>query len=162
MTIRTTPAKLHWNYFLALERDMDLTSRYVEFCQSNFLAFSIEFAHLLFAAASEVDVVAKLLCELVEPAAPRGNIDAYRSVLLPALPNLPDTEVIVLRYGLTFQPWENWANGENPDWWRYYSRKLAAQPNEVLAPKDTTQQLYPQSELIRLHGDYYHRYLVAS
>ena len=61
--IHATTGKLHWNYFIALERDLEVVSRYVEFCPQNFDVYSIEFAHLLFAAASEVDVVAKLLCQ---------------------------------------------------------------------------------------------------
>ena len=52
--IQVTPSKLHWNYFLALERDLEIVSRYVEFCSQNFEVYSIEFAHLLFAAASEI------------------------------------------------------------------------------------------------------------
>ena len=62
MTINVTGGKVHWNYLIALERDLEVASRYVEFCQRNFDVYSIEFAHLLLAAASEVDVVAKLLC----------------------------------------------------------------------------------------------------
>ena len=71
--INATPGKLHWNYFIALERDLEVASRYVEFCPQNFNVYSIEFAHLLFAAASEVDVVAKLLCQRLKPAALRGR-----------------------------------------------------------------------------------------
>jgi hypothetical protein len=60
MAIRTTAhAKLHWNYFIALEEDMQALSRYIEFCDDNLDVYSIELAHLLFAAASEVDVLAK-------------------------------------------------------------------------------------------------------
>jgi len=73
--IQATTGKLHWNYFLALERDLEVVSRYVEFCQQNFDVYSIEFAHLLFAAASEVDVIAKLLCQRLSSQAPRANID---------------------------------------------------------------------------------------
>ncbi len=121
MTIAATAGKLHWNYFLALERDLEVVSRYVEFSPPNFQVFSIELAHLLFAAASEVDVVAKLLCERITPAAPRGNIDEYKSVLLPAFPDLPTTQVFIPRYGLLFAPWSNWAGPKNPDWWRSYN-----------------------------------------
>jgi hypothetical protein len=121
MTIHATPAKLHWNYYLALERDIDAVSRYVEFCEPNFSVFSIELAHLLFAAASEVDVVAKLLCELIDPTAKRSNINEYRAVLLPAIPGLPTTEVNISRYGLRFLPWKNWTEDKNPDWWRSYN-----------------------------------------
>jgi hypothetical protein len=69
--IRATKGKLHWNYFIALERDLEVISRYVEFCPQNFEVYSIEFAHLLFAAASEVDVIAKLLCRRLKPTAKR-------------------------------------------------------------------------------------------
>ena len=50
MTIHVTSQKLHWNYFVALEHDLEAASRYVEFCERNFDVFSIELAHLLFAA----------------------------------------------------------------------------------------------------------------
>ena len=95
--IQATAGKLHWNYFLALERDLELASRYVEFSEQNFEVYSIEFAHLLFAAASEVDVVAKLLCESLAPNEPRGNIDNYRVALTSRLPALPMTQISVSR-----------------------------------------------------------------
>ena len=121
MAITASPTKLHWNYFLALERDMELLSRYIEFSEPNFQVYSLELAHLLFAAASEVDVVAKLLCEQISPAMPRGDINQYKAVILTAIPELPDTEVFVARYSLTFKPWSNWAGSNNPLWWRSYN-----------------------------------------
>ncbi len=119
--IPATGGKLHWNYLIALEKDLEVASRYVEFCKSNYRVFSIEFAHLLFAAASEVDVVAKLLCERLDPAAPRQNINEYRAVLLAGFPDLPTFQVFVPRYGLTLTPWANWAGTSNPLWWRNYN-----------------------------------------
>lgn len=121
MGIHVADRKTHWNYFLALERDLEALSRYIEFCDQNFSVFSIELAHLLFAASSEVDVVAKLLCQLVAPNSPRGNIDHYKAALLPKIPDLPTTEVFVPRYGLSFRPWSNWTEGQNPNWWRSYN-----------------------------------------
>lgn len=122
MTIQATGGKLHWNYFLALERDLDVISRYVEFSERNFATYSIELAHLLFAAASEVDVVAKLLCEKASPDRPRENILQYKAALLPALPDIPTTHVVVERYGLLLTPWDNWAGNEAPEWWRSYNK----------------------------------------
>ena len=114
MVIHVAPSKLHWNYFLALERDMEVVTRFIEFRQENFAVFSIELAHLLFAAASEVDVVAKLLCKQVAPQSLCRNINEYRRVLSPRMPELPHEKVFVPRYGLDFEPWSNWANGKNP------------------------------------------------
>jgi hypothetical protein len=119
--IQVTQSNLHWNYFIALERDLEVVSRYVEFCEPNFDVYSIEFAHLLFAAASEVDVIAKLLCTRLRPAAARGNINHYRTVLVAEIPNLTTTQVFVPRYGLTLIPWQNWSRGNNPLWWRSYN-----------------------------------------
>ncbi len=121
MGIHVADRKSHWNYFLALERDLETVSRYIEFCEPNFSVFSIELAHLLLAASSEVDVVAKRLCELVAPDAPRRNINDYKSALLLAIPDLPMTEILVARYGLTLNPWSNWDGEENPHWWRSYN-----------------------------------------
>lgn len=121
MAIQATGGKLHWNYFLALERDLEGVSRYVEFAKPNFAVYSIELAHLLFAAASEVDVIAKLVCDRVDAAAPANNINEYKPVLLKALPDLPTTNVFIPRYGITLAPWDNWNGANNPDWWRSYN-----------------------------------------
>jgi hypothetical protein len=121
MAIIATGGKVHWNYFLALEQDMQSATRYVEFCDANMGTYSIEFAHLLLAASSEIDVVAKLLCQQIEPDAPRNNIDNYRAILAPQLSALSDLQVTVPRYGLTLSPWDNWASATNPYWWRSYN-----------------------------------------
>jgi len=54
--INVTQSSLHWKLFSwPLKAIWTKTSRYVEFCGANFSTFSIELAHLLLAAASEVD-----------------------------------------------------------------------------------------------------------
>jgi hypothetical protein len=123
MSITATTSKLHWNYFLALEQDMEAVSRYIEFSDHNLEAkvYSIELAHLLFAAASEVDVVAKLVCNILDPNAPRGNIDDYRKVIKAKMPVLVSTQIFIPRYGLELTPWDNWKTEKNPDWWGSYN-----------------------------------------
>lgn len=121
MAIVATSGKVHWNYFLALEHDLELASRYVEFCNDNMQTYSVEFAHLLLAASSEVDVVAKLLCQQLDLAAPRNNIDQYRQVLTGNIPELSAMQVFVPRYGLELTPWFNWASTTSPDWWRSHN-----------------------------------------
>lgn len=136
--IKTTGSNLHWNYFLALERDLENTSRYIEFCEANLGVFSIELAHLLLAAASEVDVLAKCCCKISTPKKRSKNIDDYRRDITseearpiedaslfyggpPEVAKLCELEVRVPRYGLACVPWENWAEDKNPDWWRSYN-----------------------------------------
>lgn len=161
MGINARDGKIHWNYFLALERDLEAVSRYIEFCKQNFSVFSIELAHLLFAASSEVDVVAKLLCQQVAPDSRRGNIDQYKAALLPAIPELPTIDVSVPRYGLSFRPWSNWSDGQNPNWWRSY--------NNVKHERDTyfheatlENALYAVGALLILTAYYYSHALASS
>lgn len=121
MAITTTGGKLHWNYLLALDRDMEAVSRYIEFATPNLGVYSIELAHLLFAAASEVDVLAKLVCKQNAPSERPRNIDDYKPIILRAFPDLPTTAAYVPRYGMSFAPWDNWSGTTNPDWWRAYN-----------------------------------------
>lgn len=121
MTISVGSKLIHWNYFLALERDLDVVARYIEFSEPNFQVFSVELSRLLFAASSEVDVVAKQLCEKERPADKRDNITHYKRIILDAIPELPDTQVFVPRYGLSFRPWENWKGEGKPHWWESYN-----------------------------------------
>lgn len=125
MTIKTSGSKLHWNYFIALERDMEAVSRFIEFDSANFDVFSIELARLLFAAASEVDVMPKLICRQVDANSRASSITGYKTELVPAVPSLLTTTVNVPRYGLTLQPWVNWQTpGDHihPDWWQAYNK----------------------------------------
>ena len=121
MGIHETQTHSHWNYFLALEEDVVRLSRYIEFTQDNFSAYSLELARVLFSAASEVDVVAKQLCARLDAARQADNIAKYREIIQPALPILADTLVLVPRFGLTLNPWEQWRNDANPFWWKAYN-----------------------------------------
>lgn len=122
MTIQAKENLLHWNYFLALEQDLEQVSRYIEFSEGNFCTYSIELAHLLLASASEVDVIAKEICHHLQPGSSARNIDEYRNIITTDVPALPDEPVFVPRFGLDLHPWERWRHPEqNPLWWRSYN-----------------------------------------
>jgi hypothetical protein len=108
----------HWRYFLALEQDVERTTRFVEPHPSNYKTYSIEFARLIISACSEVDVVAKVLCEAVDPGAPAKNMDQYRAVIHKRYPRIHESLVEVPRFGLVMEPWKEWGGGENPGWWK--------------------------------------------
>jgi hypothetical protein len=71
----------HWNYFLALEKDLEGLSHYIEFCKDNLNTYSIELAHLLLSSASEIDTIAKCICSILDPKAKPKNIDQYRKII---------------------------------------------------------------------------------
>jgi len=107
---------------LALERDLETTSRYIEFIEANFKTYSIELAHLLLASSSEIDVVIKGLCALIAPGEKRENIDDYRKIIKSHLPEFIDESIFINRYGISLKPWDNWLGEVNPNWWRSYNK----------------------------------------
>lgn len=121
MTIKIAEKNIHWDYYLALESDVEKLARYIEFDESNFNTHSIELAHLLLAASSEVDVVMKELCKLLPSKIKIKNIDSYREIIKEDMPPIIGTNIISDRYGLTLSPWSNWAEDKNPIWWKSYN-----------------------------------------
>ena len=117
MGIHYEQSKIHWNYFLAIQQDFELLSRYVEFSEGNNSTFSIELARIIMSASQEVDVIMKGICSLLDENN-ADNINDYRNVIKDKLSDLIDEEVFVARFGMRSQPWLNWKGDENPIWWR--------------------------------------------
>ncbi len=179
---RAKLSRLHWNYFLALDRDLEVVSRYVELSQANYRTYSVELARLLFAAASEVDVIAKATCALVAPSEQPQDMDEYRSVLVPLVPTLLEMQAVIPRYELTFMPWTEWRNNRNPDWllhegnlrnalnamsglltvtFQFYRLTLADSDGRLPSRKESTDLLEPKPSLLLLPSDHYYDNLVA-
>lgn len=112
---------MYWKHFLALERDLESISRYVEFDSRNYSVFSVELVKLLLAVGSETDVVLRALCHELVPSRNPKNINEYRGIVLQKYPKLPKLRVKLLESSIILQPWMNWAAGENPDWWKTYN-----------------------------------------
>ena len=112
----------HWRYFLTVEEDIEKTTRFVEPHPANFQTYSVEFVRLILAICSEVDVVAKVLCALIDPPRKVQKMDEYRPVITRRYPKLCTSKVLVDRFGLTFEPWKEWGNGVNPAWWRDHQK----------------------------------------
>jgi hypothetical protein len=110
-----------WEYFLAMEADLERCSRFVEFSTKNYSTYSIEFARLLLSAGSEIDVLAKVVCDLIAPGNTADRIDHYRGYVTGDNPKFAGVEVIIPRFQLSFHPWQEWASGRNPPWWRAYN-----------------------------------------
>ena len=114
---------LHWNFFLALERDVDVLSRYVEFDSRNYDCFSIEIARILVAASGEVDVVAKQICRAADSHSSARDMIDYRRELMRAYPRIPDFRVKMPRFGLDLKPFEQWKRHNGvPLWWKAHDK----------------------------------------
>ncbi|MNT11187.1 hypothetical protein D3C72_1460550 [compost metagenome] len=113
----------HWNYFLAIEKDLENLSRYIEFSENNLQTYSIEIAHILLSSSSEVDVILKQFCKLIEPNSNPNNINDYKNIILSSGSDIVNQKIVISRYGLEYKPFENWiTDGENPVWWKSHNR----------------------------------------
>ncbi len=123
MAIQTTRIEPHWNYLLAVELDVEILSRYIEFEDRNFECFSIEMARVLLAASAEVDVVCKQLCRKLNPPSNAHKINQYRDEIVAARPAFPQFEVTIPRFGLVLHPWDEWSSPDGvPFWWTAYNK----------------------------------------
>lgn len=119
--INSETSLLHWNYFLALEHDLEKVSRFIEFAHPNYQVYSIELAHILLSASSEIDVIMKQICAYLSPSDDANNINDYRRIIKSNLPDLVNESIFIERYSLNCVPWENWNTETNPNWWRSYN-----------------------------------------
>ncbi|MCH8942889.1 MAG: hypothetical protein IIA48_10700 [Bacteroidetes bacterium] len=119
--ITITESNLYWNFFLALEKDLNNVSRYIEFSESNWDTYSIELVRLLLTVSSEVDVLLKELCLLLDTNSNANNINDYKTRIKSKLPAFIEEKVFINRYGLNFKPWSNWRGNDNPIWWCSYN-----------------------------------------
>ena len=123
MGIRTRRIETHWNYLLAIERDLETLSRYIEFDERNFRCFSLEIARVILAAGAEVDVVCKQICKMGNPQSSADNILKYRDEIRPRYPGIARFRVSMPRFGLTLHPWEEWEETDGvPLWWTAYNK----------------------------------------
>lgn len=122
MGIVETKTLHHWNYFLALEDDVVRLARYLEPTSDNFGAYSLELARILSTAASEVDVVAKQLCRKLNPDSKADRITAYMKGITAAHPEIIHAETSIPKFGLGFNPWEQWGQQKSPLWWQAYNK----------------------------------------
>ncbi|MDB5762390.1 MAG: hypothetical protein JWQ21_1385 [Herminiimonas sp.] len=118
MNIQETRMPHHWNYFLALDDDVVRLSRYVEPAEENFGTYSLEMARVLASAASEVDVVAKQICQKLNPDSTADRMNVYRTEIAAVYPNIFDAQVYIPKFGLTLNPWASWKEDASPVWWK--------------------------------------------
>jgi len=120
----------HWEYFLSIESDLERCSQFVEFVPNNYKTYSVEFARIIMAAASEFDTVAKLLCNCLYPDQEPNSINAYHQIITSKYPKFTQYEILIPRYKLDFKPWDSWQANSSPDWWSKGYNKIKHQRDQ--------------------------------
>lgn len=121
MTIHRANSLGHWNYFLALEEDLERLARYVDL-SGNDETYSIEIARLLLSACAEVDVVLKRLAQKYVSGSTASTIKDYYPDVTLHCPNFISFNVQLPRYGVHYQPWLNWTADQSPVWWSDHNK----------------------------------------
>ncbi|BAK43980.1 hypothetical protein EGYY_07840 [Eggerthella sp. YY7918] len=122
---------VQWNQFIALEEDFVASLRYVELCESNLKTYSTEYAKLLLAAGSEIDVGLKQIYSLLtHKSSENKGICACKTALLDYerkagedVIRLSDIAVGIKNNEVLIFPWDAWRGEakENPIWWDNYN-----------------------------------------
>jgi hypothetical protein len=112
-----------WYYFLSIEKDFIRTLDFVELDPANGATFSNEYAKLLLLIGSEVDVVAKLVCDKAAPGQKAENIVDYSKIIPAAFNGFHTIEIEIPRYQMKVQPWLTWdpSIAKSPAWWKAYN-----------------------------------------
>ncbi len=121
MGIQRQDTLIHWNYFLAIEEELEKISKYVDF-SGNDDVYSIEIAKLFLSACSEVDVILKQLCKSLNPQSSASSINAYFAEISNKINRFNNFEVTIPRLGLTLHPWEDWTDNNPPFWWQHHNK----------------------------------------
>jgi hypothetical protein len=113
----------HWVFFETIDEDLHAYSRYLEFHDKNFSAFSINFVRLYLSICSEVDVVAKMICSSSDTLPKRPNIEDYRKIIIGRHPDFGSIRVTIRPMQLIIRPWGEWYDTKdlNPEWWNGYN-----------------------------------------
>lgn len=114
--ILTHRDRLHWDYYLTLERDLLECRRYVEFHDTNMKTYSTEFLQLFLLACSEIDILSQRICEIINPNSKPRNMEGYKSIIEPLL-HLSTFEVNSLYNQSPIKPFQEWRYQDHPQWW---------------------------------------------
>lgn len=107
----------HWEYFLAIESDLEKCSRYVDFSKNNYNTFSLELARIILVSCSEIDTVLKNLCKKIDATKRPDKITEYYPIITSKYPKFTEYQIEIPRYKIELQPWKEWKATQGPDWW---------------------------------------------
>ena len=113
-----------WGYYIMLENNFMDTFVYVEPVTENNDTFSKEYGNLLLSIGSEIDVVCKELCKIIENKTAgdvsRYNVVDYKNVIS-GDGNFMNESCVYLINCEVLQPWLEWNTVDRPSWWKNYN-----------------------------------------
>ena len=113
-----------WSYYIMLENDFSKTFQYVEPVEGNKDCFSKEFNKELLSIGSEIDIVCRELCMVIEgknfEQVKNYSIVNYREIIAQN-ENFMKESCIFISNEEILEPWNEWKKYDSPQWWRAYN-----------------------------------------
>lgn len=121
---------VYWAHYISLEKEFASTLRFVSIDPSNENTFSEAYSKLLLEIGSEVDVVLKEYCKLLQPSFSGETIVQYKSTINSVRPDFCTQDVLILKTEDKIKPWYAWGGSiveagsvvKNPYWWKVYNK----------------------------------------
>lgn len=129
----------YWNYAELLNEQLGKTASYVEPDEQNYDTYSVTYTNILLSSCSEIEVIAKLICQKVDSNADylssevpnkngtkmvrnRVDMEVLSSTLLKRFPHIHQARAEILNKHKMIYPFECWKDKscELP-WWKAYN-----------------------------------------
>jgi|BioPla2DNA2_1021312.scaffolds.fasta_scaffold03285_16 hypothetical protein len=137
--------KVVWSHYLEIEKTFIETFSFVAFDDDNAGTFSEKYFTLYQLIGSEIDVVAKELCALINPMGGEDNIHKYCQTISTHFSFFVNEDIRIKLTNAIIKPWSCWSfsvktdrngvarvNGTAPTWWKLYN-KTKHQRTQTLA-----------------------------
>ena len=116
---------IYWAHYVSLEKEFLNTLKYVSLSNDNYSAYSETYSKLMLEIGSEIDVVLKIYCKLLQPTFNGNCITDYMTLISVSKAAFSTQEVSISTNEVKVQPWINWSRsdgGISPFWWTAYNK----------------------------------------
>lgn len=112
-----------WSYFILLEDEICEIEKFIEFSSANYQTFSNINAKSILSICSEIDVLLKDYCALLDSKKVYENMGEYRDCITANDTNIAKQEIKLPRYGISIIPWKDvyTSSGTKIKWWDDYN-----------------------------------------
>lgn len=126
--------KFCWKHYLVLEEDFLKIERYISFETNNYNSYSVEFSKQYQAICSEVDVVCKIYCKVLNANSNAEKVLEYGKEILSGVPDIKNAIVKTRDNEIVLEPLKEWSTNllnpldgndplnRSPHWWKMYNK----------------------------------------
>lgn len=115
---------IYWSQYISLEKEFSATLHYLALDTKHENAYSQAYSKLMLEVGSEIDVVFKEYCKLIDSTFKKSykSIGRYKDSIKNNNPDFITQEVMVINYDRILYPWIDWnILPDSPRWWTAYN-----------------------------------------